>query len=180
MEYFKLNILMPDDKVINLNCINQSTNDKICILDLNANDWFFEEKIMYDKYVAPSACLQIDHRFMIELPLHWYVLVGDKITGDMELVSIEEVSMFDYQVFCINPYKSFYPMFYPIEIMDIYTHHSSWFTPSLEEHTLLSVVVGEEQTKIIKDEQKNSYPVCIFCSDKKDKKFIDVHISDLF
>lgn len=177
-----MNLLTLDNGNININCIDSTKENRFCVLDLDMNDWFYNTPNSYQTFVSPSACLRINNKFFIEIPLHWHILVGDLNSGELEVVTIEEISMFDYDVFCVNPFHSFRPNFFKIEVVNIYTQHSKWFSPVHLPNELLSVVIGDETVihKVERQTQNITFPVCVFCGDKVNKDYIKLHASDLF
>lgn len=168
-----MRVLTPENTSFDLNLVNESTDNTFSLLDCEKKDWFFSKFFMFQEFTAPSVCLKIDKKFSVELPLNWQILTGDPDSGELSITSVEQLSMFEHYVLALNPLSSFFPTYHSVEVINIYSHHSSWFVPRLMKKQLLSIVVNDMYIK------QNS-PVCVFCSDCCDKNNEVFHISDVF
>lgn len=99
-------------------------------------DYFFVPLIFLESFTGPAAVLQIGpHELM--MPLDWCVVVGDPEGPDMEVLPITSLNDRGFKTFCFNPLSSFRPVFYDIDIINIY-QDIKWYFPKLRQGQLLA------------------------------------------
>jgi hypothetical protein len=113
---------------------------RFCVLD-NSDpknpDYFFIPLIFLESFNSPALVLRIGNQ-TIKMPVDWYVLIGEKDMGDLEMVPLTSINDRGFSAFTFNPIKSFKPDFYPIEIVDIY-QDVKWYFPKLKPGQFLAV-----------------------------------------
>jgi hypothetical protein len=90
-----------------------------------------------ETFHAPAAVLKIGEH-IIQVPLDWYVVIGEKEHGDPEIVPIMNINDRGFSAFVLNPISSFRADFLPLEIINVY-QDVRWFTPKLKHGHILSV-----------------------------------------
>jgi len=119
---------------------------RFAILD-NSNpqnvDYHYIPLIFLESFSSPALVLQIGpHR--IKMPVDWQILIGEKEHGDLETLPLTSINDRGFNAFEFNPLSSFSPMFYPIEIIDVY-HDVTWYAPRLKNGQFLCVPLNDEE-----------------------------------
>jgi hypothetical protein len=78
------------------------------------------------------------------MPVDWQILIGEKEHGDLETLPLTSINDRGFNAFEFNPLSSFSPMFYPIEIIDVY-HDVTWYAPRLKNGQFLCVPLNDEE-----------------------------------
>lgn len=163
-------ILTPENKSFDTTRIPASNTELYySVLDYSDKediDYKFMPIVFVEDFAKASAVLRIG-QFMVEVPLHWSVLIGDKEFGDLELMPLIEVNGRDFSVFAFNPCQGFMPKFIPFEIVNIY-QEVRWCVPSVMAEHLLSVPLC-----------KGENPLCAFFAEAKNKWPDNIDIKDL-
>ena len=90
-----------------------------------------------ETFHSPAAVLKIGQH-IIQVPLDWHVVIGEKEHGDPEIVSIMNINDRGFSAFVFNPISSFRPDFQPLEIVNVF-QDIRWFTPKLKHGHILAV-----------------------------------------
>lgn len=143
-----MRILTLENRSYQMNEIpNEIDELNFCVLD-NSNpkepDYFFIPLIFIESFNSPALVLRIGFH-TVKMPVDWQLLIGEKETGDLEVVPLTSINDRGFSAFAFNPRTSFRPDFYPVEIIDIY-QDVKWYFPKLKPGQLLAVPL-EEDTK---------------------------------
>jgi hypothetical protein len=126
--------------------------------DTSNPDFFFVPLIYLESFSAPSAVLQIGKN-KIQMPLDWYVLLGDPECGDLEIVPLTSLNDRSFHAFCFNPISDSMPTYQEIRITNIY-NEVEWFFPRLKSNQLISVPTSNQDVPMcayfIKDINRNT------------------------
>lgn len=76
--------------------------------------------------------------YRISLPYDWYIMIGDKECGDLEILPIEDLNNRDFTTPILNPLTSFIPDYFKIDIETTY-NEVRWFFPKLNLNNILAV-----------------------------------------
>lgn len=181
-----MKLLGPNMELIDTSQLTNDPNkNKFLILDCTDPenmDYYFPTMMMFNDYDYPAAHLKIGE-YDIIIPMNWKIMTADPAAGDVELVDIEELAMFDYLVFAINPIYSFTPHYEPVEIINTYTSNIGWFVPMLKRSQFLGVPLGsKDKWPSWPDGQGGAKqgPLCVFFTDDQRKTVEMMNISDIF
>jgi hypothetical protein len=113
---------------------------QFCVLD-NSNskdpDYFYIPLIFLESFNSPALVLKIGEH-VIKMPVDWQILIGEKDSGDLEVVPLTSINDRGFSAFCFNPRSSFRPEFHEIEIEDVY-QDVKWYFPKLKPGQLLAI-----------------------------------------
>lgn len=136
-----MNILTVDNTAFELNQLPDEVDDlRYFVLDWNDPknvDYHAVPLIFMETFHAPAAVLKIGQH-VIQVPLDWYIVIGEKEHGDPEIVPIMNINDRGFSAFVLNPISSFRADFLPLEIINVY-QDVRWFTPKLKHGHILSV-----------------------------------------
>jgi len=93
-------------------------------------DHYFIPLIFLESFSAPAADLKIGP-YRVQMPLDWSVVVGDNISGELEVINITHLNDRDFEAFIFNPISGFRPEFHKVEILNIFPD-VKWFFPKLK------------------------------------------------
>ena len=101
-----MNILTSNNEAFELNSLPEEVEDlRYGVLDWNDPknvDYHFVPLIFMETFHAPAAVLKIgDH--VIQVPLDWYIVIGEKDHGDPEIVPIMNINDRGFSAFAFNP-----------------------------------------------------------------------------
>jgi hypothetical protein len=155
-------ILTLDNTAYSLNELPEEVDDlRFSILDNSdpkSPDFYFIPLMFLESFSSPALVLNIGGN-IINMPVDWQILIGEKEFGDLEVVPLTGINDRGFSAFSFNPLTSFRPDFLPIEIVDVY-QDVKWFFPKLRPGQLLTVPIttGKEPTCVyfIKDLFKQS------------------------
>lgn len=141
-----MNILTVYNQSFELNQLPDEVDDlRYAVLDWNDPknvDYHFVPLIFMETFHAPAAVLKIGE-YVIQVPLDWYIVIGEKEHGDPEIVPIMNINDRGFSAFVFNPISSFRPDFQPLEIINIY-QDIRWFTPKLKHGHILAVPLNND------------------------------------
>ena len=164
-------ILSPDNYTYNtdLASTDSKTNIHYCSLDLNTKDadFYFYPLVFLESFNSSAVVLKIG-KFKIALPYDWFILIGDKNVGDMEIIAIEDLNNRDLSTPVMNPLSSFLPSYEPIQICDTYSE-VRWFFPKLNANNLLAIPLREGHN-----------PPCAFFVNEVSGRKLDTIKADIF
>jgi hypothetical protein len=136
-----MNILTVDNTAFELNQLPEEVDElRYFVLDWNDPknvDYHAVPLIFMETFHAPAAVLKIGNH-IIQVPLDWYIVIGEKEHGDPEIVPIMNINDRGFSAFVLNPISSFRADFLPLEIINVY-QDVRWFTPKLKHGHILSV-----------------------------------------
>jgi len=121
---------------------------RFCVLD-NSNpsdpDYFFIPLIFLETFNAPALVLNIGGR-IIKMPIvenrPWFIVIGDKEIGELEVVSVTSINDRGLKAFAYNPLSDFRSDFYDIEVIDVY-QELKWYFPKLKSGQLLATPLDD-------------------------------------
>lgn len=145
-----IKILTVDNTVFSMNDIPDEIEDlRYCVLDysnVENVDYHFIPLVFLESFSTPAADLRIG-KYRIQVPLDWSVVIGDKNSGDLEIISIKHINDRTFEVFCMNPINGYMPSFEDIEIMDIFPD-IRWYVPQLKYGHLLLVPLNNTKSPL--------------------------------
>jgi hypothetical protein len=125
---------------------------RYCVLDysdLKNIDYVFIPLLFAESFNSSAVDLRIgDYR--IQLPIDWSVVIGDKHSGELEVIELKKLNDRAFQVFGLNPISGYMPNFFDIEIINVYPD-VKWFFPKLKFGHLLAVPLSNDPK-----------PICIY------------------
>lgn len=156
-------ILTNDNETFDLNQIGHELPEPVhySVFDYSdkANcDYYFRSLVMTESFSSVTIEFQIGNN-KIMLPQEWSIILGDPETGDIELISVDEINTRNFHVLSLNPIRGMH-RFLPIKPVDVFTD-VSWTVPKLAFHNFLMVPLTSGKN-----------PDCIFLLNEKDQKRI--------
>jgi len=76
--------------------------------------------------------------YKITVPYDWFILIGEKDVGDLEILAIEDLNDRDFTTPVLNPLTTFIPDYYKFEIETTY-NEVRWFFPKLNLNNILAL-----------------------------------------
>lgn len=179
-----------DNLPFDLNQVSYDIHDKLnfCVLDCSLEeniDFYFKNFIVYQEFEYPAAELKIG-KYTIEVPLNWRILTSDPTCGDLELIDVDELVNFDYNVLVLNPYKSYTPNYFPVKINNAYNTNIKWFVPKLQRKNILAIPLGIDKewpdfhNGLKGEDIRKKFPECIFMSDDTETMKDIINLHDFF
>lgn len=169
-------ILNEENKSINLGKISLYIKDEkdimFFVLDLETeNDYDF--KCFPLKYMEKRNVnlveLMIDEKYLLRMPVNWYILIGDKVSYDkLEFISVQDIMTEEHTCFSINPITSYIPKWMSIKAINMYPN-IEWISPKLKNHHYLVYPLSE-----------GSSPNCIIVCPETNKVNVSLDIGDIF
>lgn len=142
-----MKILTNHNSSYNLNTAPDNVDDlRFAVLDYsdqNEVDYFFMPLIFLESFNSPCVDLRIG-KHNIQMPLDWSVIIGDKNTGEMEIMPLIYLNDKDFDIFCYNPIDGYMPHFLKLEVLNIWPD-VKWYFPKLKNGHLLAVPLSEGQ-----------------------------------
>jgi hypothetical protein len=105
--------------------------------DPNNVDYLFIPLLFLESFNAPAVDLRIGN-YRIQMPMDWSVVIGDKNSGDLEVIELKKLNDRPFQVFGLNPIAGYMPEFLDIEIVNVFPD-VKWYFPKLKYGHLLAV-----------------------------------------
>ena len=122
---------------------NVDENMRFSVLDntdSNNPDFFFVPLIYLESFSSPSVVLEIGND-KIQMPLDWYILLGDPECGDLEILPLTSLNDRSFHAFCFNPITGSIPEYKEVRIVNIYSE-VEWFFPRVRNNHLLTTPVS--------------------------------------
>jgi len=142
-----MKILTNDNISFNLNQIPDNADDvRFGVLDYsdqNNVDYYFIPLIFLESFNSPCVDLRIGG-YSLQMPLDWSVIIGDKDSGEMEIMPLIYLNDKDFDVFCYNPINGYMPGFLKIEIINIWPDVKRYF-PKLKNGHMLAVPLSDKK-----------------------------------
>jgi len=170
-------ILNEYNKSINLSDLtflyNFDPNQKLMFFVLD----FEEENVDFkcfplkfiEKKTTTLAEIIIKEKYVIKLPINWYILCGDKIYYEnLEFISIQDLMSSDHTCISINPITSYIPKWHSLRVSNIYPN-IEWLNPKVKNNHYLIYPLSKEDN-----------PECIIVSTEQNKTNVEICISNLF
>lgn len=137
-----MNILTVDNKTFSMNDLPEEIEDdfQFCVIDYTDTkniDYQFIPLLFLESFNMPAMDIKIGP-YRIQAPADWSIIIGDKHSGELEVIELKKLADRTFQAFCFNPISGFLPEFHDIEIMNIFPD-IKWFVPKLRFGYLLSV-----------------------------------------
>jgi hypothetical protein len=140
-------IITNDNLSYNLNQIPDDVGDvRFGVLDYSDQsnvDYYFVPLIFLESFNSPCVDLRIGN-FSLQMPLDWSVIIGDKDSGEMEIMPQIYLNDKDFDVFCYNPINGYMPNFLKLEIINIWPD-VKWYFPKLKNGHMLAVPLSDKQ-----------------------------------
>lgn len=136
---------------------------RYCVLDYsdaNNVDYVFIPLLFLESFNSTSVELKIGP-YRVQVPIDWSIIIGDKNSGELEVIELKKLNDRPFEVFALNPISGFMPDFLPIEIINVYSD-VKWFFPKLKFGHLLAMPLTLQEK-----------PLCIFLA-KEITKIPDV------
>lgn len=148
-----MKILTNHNRTYNLNQIPDSVDDvRFGVLDYSDQknvDYYFIPLIFLESFNSPCVDLKIGP-YNLQMPLDWSVIIGDKNSGELEIMPLIYLNDKDFDVFCFNPINGYMPKFLKLEIINIWPD-VKWYFPKLKNGHMLSVPLDD-----------NNEPICAY------------------
>lgn len=115
------------DEYLQFGIIDYSDEDNV--------DYQFIPFLFGEKYNMSAIELKIGEA-RIKIPADWSIVIGDKHSGELELLEVKKMTDRTFEAFVFNPITGFFPKFLDIEIMNIYPD-IKWYVPKLKSDHIL-------------------------------------------
>ena len=158
-----MQILTLENKTYLLNKIPDHVDDnmRFSILD-NTDptnpDFFFVPLIYLESFSSPAIVLEIGKN-KIQMPLDWYILLGDPECGDLEILPLTSLNDRSFHAFCFNPITDTMASYQEINVVNIY-NEVEWFFPRVRSNHLLTTPISIDPNPpcayFIKDINRNT------------------------
>jgi hypothetical protein len=142
-----MHILTEQNKLYSMDNIqiDNSSNDaaediRYCVLDysdIHNVDYYCVPLLFLENFSSPAADLQIGE-YRVQIPLDWYILVGEKYFGDLEVIPVMNCLHKDFNAFCFNPIDGYRPEFGLLDVVNVYPD-IKWYMPKLKFGHLLAI-----------------------------------------
>lgn len=140
-----MKILTNENHSYNLNEVPDDVDDlRFGVLDYsdqNAVDYYFMPLIFLESFNSPCVDMRIG-KHNLQMPLDWSVIIGDKNTGEMEIMPLIYLNDKDFEIFCYNPIDGYMPHFLRLEVLNIWPD-VKWYFPKLKNGHLLAVPLSD-------------------------------------
>ena len=140
-----MKILTNYNTTFNLNQIPDNAEDiRFGVLDYSDQsnvDYYFIPLIFLESFNSPCVDLRIGN-LNIQMPLDWSVIIGDKNSGEMEIMPLIYLNDKDFDVFCYNPINGFMPHFLKLEVLNLWPD-VNWYFPKLKNGQILAVPLND-------------------------------------
>lgn len=117
---------------------------RYCVLDysdVHHPDYYWYPLIFLDIFSSPCADLKIGP-YNVQMPLDWSVVIGDKHTGDLEIIRLIDLNDKGFDAFLFNPLQGYMPEFHKVEIVNVFSD-VKWYFPRLKNSHLLTMPVQD-------------------------------------
>lgn len=155
-----MRILTVENKSFSMNDVPDEVDDlRYGVLDYSDTrniDYLFIPLLFLESFHVPAVDLQIGkHR--IQMPMDWSIVIGDKHSGDLEVIELKKLNDRPFQAFAINPINGFMPEFLDIRITNIFPD-VKWYFPKLKYGHILTVPISTDDSPlcclVVKDSNK--------------------------
>jgi hypothetical protein len=125
---------------------NEMRDLRYCVLDytdVNNVDYMFIPLLFLESFNMPAVDLRIGE-FRVQMPMDWSIVIGDKNSGELEIIELKKLNDRPFQTFAINPISGYMPSFLDIEIINVFPD-VKWYFPKLKFGHLLAVPLNTEK-----------------------------------
>lgn len=155
-----MRILTTDNSTFEMNNIPDEVGDiRYCVLDYTDQsnvDYIFIPLLFMESFNSPAVDLRLG-KYRVQMPIDWSIVIGDKNSGELEIVQLKQINDREFEAFAINPISGYMPYFLDMEIINIFPD-VKWYFPKLKYGHLLSVPVMDGDSSlcvfIVKDTNK--------------------------
>jgi len=141
-------ILTNENRAYNLNQIPDDVTDiRFAVLDYSDQsnvDYFFQPLIFLESFNSPCCDLRIG-KFNVQMPMDWSVIIGDKNSGELEIMPLIYLNDKDFEVFCLNPIDGYMPLFLRLDMLNIWPD-VKWYFPKLKAGNILAVPLHDGES----------------------------------
>ena len=130
-------------------------------------DFFFVPLVYLESFSSPSAVLEIGN-YKIQMPLDWFILLGDPDCGDLEIVPLTSLNDRSFHAFCFNPISDSMPRYQEVRITNIY-NEVEWFFPRVKSNQMITVPIHQ-----------NDNPQCAFFIKEVNRNTDMISLNNLF
>lgn len=136
-----MKILTPENTCFEMNDLPDEIEDiRYCVMDVSDKtepDFFFIPLVFIETFNTPSISLSIGNH-VVEMPLDWNILIGDRDLGQLEFVPLTSINERDFQTIITNPLNGFSQEWAPIRVNNIFAD-VKWFLPKLKYGHILAI-----------------------------------------
>jgi hypothetical protein len=140
-----MKILTAENLPFEMNNIPDEIGDiRYCVIDYTDHqnvDYIFIPLLFLESFNSPAVDLRLG-RHRIQMPIDWSIVIGDKNSGDLEILSLKQLNDREFEAFSINPISGYMPHFHDIEILNVFPD-VKWYFPKLKYGHLLAVPLTE-------------------------------------
>ena len=111
-----------------------------CVLDYsdhNNVDYMFIPFLYLESFNEPAVDLRVGN-VQIQMPMSWSIVIGDKNSGELEMISLKQINDREFEAFTMNPLSGYMPEFLDIEIINVFPD-VKWHFPKLKYGHILTV-----------------------------------------
>jgi hypothetical protein len=143
-----MKVLTTDNSTFEMNNIPDEVEDvRYCVLDYSDQqnvDYMFIPLLFLESFNEPAVDLRIgNHR--VQMPMSWSIIIGDKNSGDLEIICLKQINDRPFEAFTMNPISGYMPHFQDVEIMNVFPD-VKWYFPKLKYgHILAAPLEDKEQ-----------------------------------
>lgn len=135
-----MRILTETNSTFAMEDVPDNTDAFYCVLDYtdqNQVDYKFIPLAWMESFNAPAVDLRIgSHR--LQMPMDWSIVIGDKNSGDLEVIALKQINDRPFEAFAMNPLAGYMPEFLDIEIVNVFPD-VKWYFPKLKYGHILTV-----------------------------------------
>lgn len=116
---------------------------RYCVLDYTDPknvDYVFIPLMFLESFNKSAVDLKIGP-YRLQMPSDWSVVIGDKNSGELEVLSLKQLNDRQFDVFSLNPIRGYMPEFFDIEIVNVFPD-VKWYFPKLKYGHVLAVPLG--------------------------------------
>lgn len=155
-----MRILTTDNSTFEMNNIPDEVDDiRYCVLDYSDQqniDYLFIPLLFLESFNSPAVDLRLG-KYRLQMPMDWSIVIGDKNSGDLEIISLKQLNDRPFDAFSINPINGYIPHFHDIEIMNVFPD-VKWYFPKLKYGHLLAAPLSDDPSPLccffVKDTNK--------------------------
>lgn len=138
-----MKLLTVENSTFEMNEVPEEVDDiRFCVIDYTDPkdpDYIFIPLLFLESFNSPAIDLRLgNHR--IQMPLDWSIIIGDKNTGELEILSLKQLNDRSFEAFSFNPISGYMPEFQEIEILNVFPD-VKWYFPKLKYGHLLAVPI---------------------------------------
>tara|TARA_B100001094_G_scaffold312126_1_gene348488 strand:- start:1346 stop:1846 length:501 start_codon:yes stop_codon:yes gene_type:complete len=165
-----MNILTVENVTYDLNAVPNEVDDlQYCVLDCTTPkslDYFFIPLIFLESFNAPAVILDIGGQ-LIEMPMDWSILVGEKELGICEMLPLTSLNDRGFEAFVHNPFSGYTHEFKEVKIVNVF-QEVKWYFPKLKNGHILTMPI-----------KAGSKPSCVFFAKELNQIPDQIQVGDL-